>query len=396
MSKTINVAMIGQGFMGRSHSNAWGQVKRFFKPEIVPVLHTVYGMEFEKPDQFAKIWDWQNASTDWEVAIKDKNVQLIDIVTPNFMHAPPAKLAIAEGKPVACEKPISATLDEAREMAEAAEAANVDSFVWFCYRRAPAVAFAYKLAREGVLGEIRHVRAAYLQQWADDSIPFTWRFKKALSGSGAHGDLNAHIVDMTRFITGLEITEICGAITETFVKERIVPDGQMTDEELRYSKDATTGTVKAEVEVDDTTLFLCRFENGAVGNYEAARQATGNLNKNGFEINGTKGSLRFNFEDMNRLEFFDATKPQVMQGWTNILCTEHAHPYVGNYWPAGHIIGYEHGFTSMAYDILRKLNGEEPIVPLPNFTDAYQTQRVLEAALISAGEKRWVDVATVR
>ena len=390
MAKTINVAMIGQGFMGRSHSNAWGQVKRFFRPEIIPVLHTVTGLEFEHPEKFAAIWDWKNASTNWEETIKDPAIGLVDIVTPNFMHAPPAKAAIAAGKPVACEKPISATLDEARDMATAAEEAGVESFVWFCYRRAPAVALAYKMVREGKIGEIRHIRATYLQQWADDSVPFAWRFKKAYAGSGAHGDLNAHIVDMTRFISGLNVTEICGAITETFVKERVVPSGNMTDEELRYSKDAKTGTLKAEVEVDDTTLFLCRFNNGAIGSYEAARQATGNFNRNSFEINGTKGSLKFNFEDMNYLQFFDATLPAEYQGWTKILCTDPHHPYVANYWPAGHLIGYEHGFTSMAYDILRKLNGEEPVIPLPSFTDAYNTQRVLEAALRSAEKKEWV------
>lgn len=390
MAKTINVAMIGQGFMGRSHSNAWGQVKRFFRPEITPVLHTVTGLEFEHPEKFAAVWDWQNASTNWEKTINDPAIGLVDIVTPNFMHAPPAKAAIAAGKPVACEKPISATLDEARDMATSAEEAGVDSFVWFCYRRAPAVALAYKMVREGKIGQIRHVRATYLQQWADDSVPFAWRFKKAYAGSGAHGDLNAHIVDMTRFVTGLDITEICGAITETFVKERVVPNGQMTDEELRYSKDAKTGTLKAEVEVDDTTLFLCRFNNGAIGSYEAARQATGNFNRNGFEINGTKGSIKFNFEDMNYLQFFDATLPREYQGWSKILCTDPCHPYVANYWPAGHLIGYEHGFTSMAYDILLKLNGQEPTIPLPSFTDAYNTQRVLEAALRSAEKKEWV------
>lgn len=396
MSNTINVALIGQGFMGRSHSNAWSQVNRFFKPELKPVLHTVFGQEFEKPEIFAETWGWKNSSTNWEDTINNPEVGLVDIVTPNFMHAPPAKAAIAAGKPVACEKPISATLDEAREMSEAAENAGVDSFVWFCYRRAPAVALAYKMVREGKIGEIRHIRATYLQQWADDSVPFAWRFKKAFAGSGAHGDLNAHIVDMTRFVSGLDITEICGAITETFVKERVVPSGNMTDEELRYSKDAKTGSLMAEVEVDDTTLFLCRFNNGAIGSYEAARQATGNFNRNGFEINGTKGSLKFNFEDMNYLEFFDATLPRSYRGWNKILCTDPSHPYVGNYWPAGHLIGYEHGFTSMAWDILLKLSGKEPTVPLPSFTDAYNTQRVLEAALLSAEQKRWIELKDVK
>ncbi len=397
MAKKLNVAMIGQGFMGRSHSNAWCQVNKFFNTDPSPVMHTVYGQEFEKPEIFAARWGWQNASTDWEATIKDPAVDFVDIVTPNFMHAPPAKAAIAAGKPVACEKPIAGTLDEAREMAEAAQAAGVESFVWFCYRRAPAVALAYQLVREGYIGEIRHIRASYLQEWADESVPFAWRFKKALAGSGAHGDLNAHIVDMTTFVSGLKITEVCGAIAETFVKQREVPPENATDEQIRYHKASGSGEkIMADVEVDDTVLFLCRYDNGAVGTYEAARQATGNYNRNGFEINGTKGSLKFNFEDMNKLLFFDATRPRRIQGWSEILVTNASHPYVGNYWPDGHLIGYEHGFTSMAYDITRKLNGDDPVVPLPSFTDAYNTQRVLEAAMISATDKRWVDLASVK
>ncbi|MBO7678884.1 MAG: Gfo/Idh/MocA family oxidoreductase [Thermoguttaceae bacterium] len=322
---------------------------------------------------------------------------MVDIVTPNFMHAPPAKAAIAAGKPCACETPIAGTLQEAREMAEAAEQAGVDTFVWFCYRRAPAVALAHQLVKEGRIGEIRHVRATYLQEWGHDDVPFAWRFQKSLAGSGAHGDLNAHIVDMTRFVTGLNITEICGAIAETFVKQREVPPANLTDEQIRYNKSTGGGEkVMKDVDVDDAVLFLCRYDNGAVGSYEAARQATGNFNHNGFEINGTKGALKFCFEDMNKLWFFDQTLPRRIQGWSEILCTCAEHPYVGNYWPDGHLIGYEHGFTSMAYDILRKLNGEEPVVPLPSFTDAYNTQRVLEAAMISATEKRWVDMDTVK
>lgn len=396
MTKSINVALIGQGFMGRSHSNAWGQVNKFFKPELRSVLHTVYGLENEDPT-FGPLWGWQHYSHDMAATINNPEVGLVDIVTPNFMHAEPAKMAIAAGKPVACEKPIAGTLDEAREMAQAAEKAGVDSFVWFCYRRTPAVALAYQLVRDGYIGEIRHIRAAYLQEWADENVPFAWRFKKALAGSGAHGDLNAHIVDMTQFVSGLKITEICGAIAETFVKQREVPPANLTDEQIRYNKSQGGGEkVMADVEVDDTVLFLCRYDNGAVGSYEAARQATGNFNHNGFEINGTKGSIKFNFEDMNKLWFFDRTRPRAIQGWAEILCTANVHPYVGNYWPDGHLIGYEHGFTSMAFDILQQLDGKTPTVPLPSFTDAYNTQRVLEAAMISATEKRWVEMSDVK
>lgn len=392
---TINVALIGQGFMGRSHSNAWGQVAKFFKPPIKPVMHTSFGQPGVDPDPagFAANWGWKKYSTDWEAVVKDPEIGLVDIVTPNYMHAPVAKAAIAAGKHVACEKPIAGTLADAREMVQAAKKANVKTFVWFNYRRCPAVALAHLLVKQGKLGEIRHVRAAYLQDWADENVPLVWRFDKNLAGSGAHGDLNAHIVDMTRFVTGLEITEIAGAIAETFIKKRKLPSGGATGAIV------SGGAGKEEwgdVTVDDTVLFLARFSNGAVASFEAARQATGNQNRNMFEINGTKGALKFDFERMNELLFYDATLPRAVQGWTNIMVTHGAdHPYVANWWPDAHIIGYEHGFVNQAYDILRVIAGQEPVVPIPDFEDAYQTQRVLEAALISATERRPVKLEEV-
>jgi predicted dehydrogenase len=377
---TINVALIGQGFMGRSHSNAWGQVAKFFKPPLTPVMHTVFGQPEENPSAFAANWGWKNASTNWEQLVSSPEIGLVDVATPNYMHAPVAKAAIAAGKHVACEKPIAGSLSDAREMAKAAKVAKVKTFVWFNYRRCPAVAFAHQLVKAGKLGDIRHVRALYLQDWADESVPLAWRFEKEWAGSGAHGDLNAHIVDMTRFVTGQEITEVSGAIAETFIKERTL----------------LKGSGKGKVTVDDTVLFLARFSGGAVASFEAARQATGNQNHNGFEINGTKGSLKFDFERMNELEYYDATLPRAVQGWTTIMCTHGAdHPYVANWWPDAHAIGYEHGFTNEAYDILRVLAGETPTVPIPDFEDAYQTQRVLEAALISAAERRAVKMDEV-
>jgi len=392
---TINVALIGQGFMGRSHSNAWGQVAKFFKPPIVPVMHTLFGQPEENPAAFAANWGWQHSSTNWEELVKSPEIGLVDVVTPNFMHAPVARAAIAAGKPCACEKPIAGTLSDAREMAQAARAANVKTFVWFVYRRCPAVAFAHQLVKAGKIGDIRHVRALYLQDWADDSVPFLWRFQKELSGSGAHGDLNAHIVDMTRFVTGQEITEVAGAIVETFVKERALPTGVATGGIAAGRQGASAG--KGKVTVDDTVLFLARFSGGAVASFEAARQATGNQNRNGFEINGTKGSIKFNFERMNELEFYDATLPRAVQGWSTIMCTHGAdHPYVANWWPDAHLIGYEHTFTNEADDILRVLAGQQPAVPIPDFEDAYQTQRVLEAAMISAEERRSVKMDEVK
>ncbi|MDO4585183.1 MAG: Gfo/Idh/MocA family oxidoreductase [Planctomycetia bacterium] len=393
--KNVNVAMIGQGFMGKSHSNAWSQVGKFFDPPALPVLHTVYGLEAENPALFAQKWGWKNASTDWEATVHSPEIDIVDIVTPNFMHAPPAKAAIAAGKVCVCEKPISATLDDAREMAQAAAEKKVPAFVWYIYRRCPAVAYAYEMVRAGEIGEVLHVRASYLQGWADENIPMRWRFKKELAGSGAHGDLNAHITDMTRFVAGLEVEEICGAISKTFIQKRRVIPGAIGRVQLSDCPD--TEEIYEDVTVDDAVLFLTKFTNGAIGSYEATRRATGNKNTNGFEINGTKGSLKFCFDRMNELEYYDARRPSGVQGWTTILATHGAdHPYIKNWWPDGHLIGYEHTFTNMAYDVLKVMHGEEPVIPLATFEDAYQTQRVLEAALISAEEKRFVKLDEVR
>ncbi|NQU19725.1 MAG: Gfo/Idh/MocA family oxidoreductase, partial [Candidatus Nealsonbacteria bacterium] len=270
---SVNVALIGQGFMGRSHSNAWGQVAKFFQPPMAPVMHTVFGQEQENPQAFADNWGWLNAATDWEALVNSPEIGLVDVVTPNFMHAPVAKAAIAAGKPCSCEKPIAGTLADAKAMADAAKTGGVKTFVWFNYRRCPAVALAHLLVKQGKIGDIRHVRATYLQDWADESIPLVWRFDKKLAGSGAHGDLNAHIIDMTRFVTGQEITEVAGAIAETFIKQRTLAGGTagggITD-----GGEAAAGM--GDVTVDDAVLFLARFSGGAVASFEAARQATGN------------------------------------------------------------------------------------------------------------------------
>lgn len=391
---TLNVALVGQGFMGRTHSNAWGQVNRFFKPPLQAVMHTVFGQAEENPKLFADNWGWKNHTTDWESLVRSPEIGLVDIVTPNYMHAPPAKAAIAAGKACACEKPIAGSLSDAREMVEAARKANVKTFVWFNYRRCPAVGLAHRLVKEGRLGEIRHVRAAYLQDWADDSVPLLWRFDKSLAGSGAHGDLNAHIIDMARFVTGQEIAEVSGAISETFIKERTKTSGVSSGGIVSGQAGSAS---KGPVTVDDAVLFLARFSGGAVGSFEAARQATGNQNRNTLELNGTKGAIKFDFERMNELQFYDATLPRAVQGWTTIMCTHGGdHPYVGNWWPDAHLIGYEHGFVNQAYDILRVLGGQEPTFPIPDFNDAYQTQRVLEAAMIAATEGHSVKLDQVK
>lgn len=395
MAKACNVALIGQGFMGRTHSNAYLKVSKFFNDlPLDPVMHTVFGMPEEKPEIFAQRWGWKNFTTKWKEAIADPAVNYVDIVTPNYMHKEPAMAALAAKKPVASEKPIAGTLADAREMVEAAKKAKVKTFVWYNYRRCPAVALAHQLVKEGRLGTIYHVRAIYLQDWGGPETPLLWRFKKELAGSGAHGDLNAHIVDMSRFITGDEITEVSGAIAETFIKERVIPSQGSAG---GIAAGAKGSVKKGKSTVDDAVLFLARFKKGAVASFEATRLATGCKNQNGIEIHGDKGAIRFRFEDMNYLEFYDNTLEKKVQGWNKIMCTSGGnHPYVGNWWPDAHIIGYEHGFVNQASDIMRVLGGQKPVVPIPDFADAYETQRVLEAALLSAENRCAIKMSEVK
>jgi len=372
---TINVALIGQGFMGRSHSNAWGQVAKFFKPPIVPVMHSVFGQPEENPPVFAHNWGWKNASTDWEALVKSPEIGLVDVVTPNYMHAPVAKAAIAAGKPVACEKPIAGTLADAREMVEAAKKAKVKTFVWFNYRRCPAVALAHQLVKQGKIGQIRHVRAAYLQDWAPEIVPLLWRFDKKLAGSGAHGDLNAHIVDITRFVTGEEITEVVGAIAETF---------------------AETGKVEP-VGIDDACLFLAIFANGSMGTLVSTRYARGRKNYNTFEINGELGAIHFNLENPHLLDYFRYADPKTgakiedhLPGWQSIHVTNFEHPYMKNWWVPGCTIGYEHTFINQLADFLASLEGGPKFQP--DFRAAMRTQAVCDAVLDSARKRQWVEI----
>jgi predicted dehydrogenase len=395
MAKTCNVALIGQGFMGRTHSNAYGQVGKFFKGlPMYPVMHTSFGMPEENPPVFAGQWGWKHVSDNWKKAVRSKDVDFIDIVTPNYMHMPVAIAAMKAGKPVATEKPIAGTLKDARMMAELAKASKAKTFVWYNYRRVPAVALAHQLVKEGKIGRIFHVRCIYLQDWGGPATPLLWRFKKALAGSGAHGDLNAHIVDMSRFITGDEIVEVSGAIAETFIKEREIPAAVSAGGIAAGSKGSRK---KGKVDVDDAVLFLARFKKGAVASYECSRLAMGYLNQNGIEIHGELGSLRFRFEDMNYLEVLDCTESKRTRGWKKIMCTSGGnHPYVEAWWPDAHILGYEHTFVNQAADIMRVLGGQKPVVPIPDFADAYETQRVLEAALISAKARKAIKIADVK
>ncbi len=392
--KTLNVALIGQAFMGRTHSNGWSQVSRFFDLPIKPVMHTLCARNEDTLSDFANTWGWQNTTTNWKELLTNDEIDLIDVGTPNNMHLPMAKAALAAGKAVACEKPLAGTFKDSKEMNEIAKKSKAKTFVWYVYRRCPAVALAHNLVKQGKIGKVRHVRAWYLQDWADESVPLAWRFDGKIAGSGSHGDLGAHIIDMTRFVTGEEITEICGGINETFIKERNVMTGSAAGGIAAGIKGSGK---KGKVTVDDAVLFLARFSGGAVASFESTRMATGNQNNHGFEINGTKGSIKFGFERMNELEYYDATAERAVQGWTTIMATHGGdHPYADAWWPDSHGIGYEHTFTNMCYDIVLSMAGKKPVVPMPDFKDAFQTQRVLEASLMSAKEKRWVKLSQVK
>jgi predicted dehydrogenase len=392
----VNICLIGQKFMGRAHSNAFLKAPKFFDLPVDPVMHTVAARDEQSLKNFANKWGWKHFSTRWQEAIRNPDIHLIDITAQNHMHKEMAIAALEAGKHVACEKPLAGNIDDARQMRDAAKKHKKSkTFVWWSYRRTPAVALAHQLARAGKIGRIYHVRGYYLQDWAGPDVPLIWRFDKKIAGSGSHGDLGAHIIDMARFVTGEEITEINGAITETFVKERMLPSVG--------SAGGIAGGAKAgrgkmgKVEVDDATLFLCRFSGGAMGSFEATRFSTGYQNKNGVEIHGEKGAISFNFEDMNHLMWFDNTAAAKVKGWTKIMVT-HApdHPYANAWWPDAHIIGYEHTFINQAADLMIALAGKEPVVPLSDFDDAFETQRVLEAVCVSAEQRRPVKLSEIR
>ncbi len=398
-SGAVRVGLIGTKFMGRAHSNAWLKVGRFFDLPRPVEMYAVCGRDKVETPAFAQKWGWRHALTDWRAMVADNEIDLIDVGTPNDLHAEQSIAALQAGKHVACEKPLAGTLVEARQMRDAArKARKCKTFVWFNYRRCPAVALAHRLVAAGRLGRTYHVRAAYLQEWGGPDTPLVWRFKGDVAGSGAHGDLNAHIIDMARFITGDEITEVVGAIEETFIKQRMIPDAMGAAIKGSAGKAAAKPQAgkgrKGRSTVDDAVLFLARFRKGAVATFEATRLATGNKNRNTIEINGECGALRFDFERMNELMFYDATADATTRGWTTIMCTDAAHhPYAAAWWPDAHVLGYEHGFVNQAADILRMLAGERPEAPMPDFEDAYKTQCVLEAAIVSARERRPVAVS---
>ncbi len=387
---TLGVGMVGYAFMGAAHSHGWRNAPSFFHDlPLVPRLAALAGRNREAAGAVAERFGWGDVETDWRRLVARDDVDLVDVCTPGDTHADIAIAALQAGKHVLCEKPLANSVEEAEAMAEAAEKAarsGVRAMVGFTYRRVPAIVLARRLVAEGRLGKLRHVRAQYLQDWlSDPETPLSWRLDKQRAGSGALGDIGAHIVDLTQYVTGEKITGV-SAMLETFVKERPQP-ASFSGLAGTASSDGDRGPVT----VDDAALFLARFAGGAVATFEASRFAAGRKNALRIEINGTDGGLAFDLEDMNVLQVYDHTEDPAQAGFKRVLVTEATHPYLAAWWPPGHLIGYEHSFTHQAVDLLTAIaDGSEPE---PSFADGLRVQRVLAAVETSAaGGSAWTEV----
>ena len=356
--QTLNIAMIGHGFIARAHSNAFLQVSHFFDSPYKLIPQVICGRDREKTEAMAARWGWQEVATDWRSVVERPDIQVVDIATPNALHAPIALAAAAAGKMIWCEKPLAMSVQEAEAMAAAVK--SIPNLVWFNYRRVPAVAFAKVLLDEGRLGQIFHYRGLYLNQSGNNPAKTSgWRYQRAQAGSGALGDLLSHSIDLALYLNG-PIADF-SAMSHTFAPGR---------------------------DVDDAVALLARFSNGSIGTFEATRYGVGCRNRNAFEINGSRGMLAFNLERMNRLEFVDVTEPPELQAMRDILVTGPNQPYWENFWKPGHEIGYEHTFIATLGDFLQGLAKDEPFHP--NFADALQVQKILEAIVWSASSSTWV------
>ncbi|UOQ58823.1 Gfo/Idh/MocA family oxidoreductase [Leucobacter allii] len=398
--------MIGHGFMGAAHSVGWRQAPAVFELPAAVEMAVVVGRDAERVAADAAHWGWAESATDWREVVARDDIDVVDIVTPGGSHAEVALAALAAGKHVLCEKPLANSLDEAAEMASAAQEAaarGVHAMVGFTYRRVPAVTFMRQLIAEGAVGRIRQVRAAYQQDWLVDArAPLAWRLQKEHAGSGALGDIGAHIIDMTRFVTGQELTEVSGTL-ETIVAERPLP-GSGTGHGLGAGAGpAGEEAPMGRVTVDDSAYFTARLSGGALASFEATRFATGKKNALTLEVFGDAGAIAFDLEDLNRLRVYDATAPAGRQGFTQVIVTSPEHPYVGAWWPDGHMLGYEHGFSHQVVDLVRGIASSAahgpgaPIEPEavvhPSFAEGLAVQRVLAAVETSAARgSAWVAV----
>ena len=379
----LRVGMVGYAFMGAAHSHAWRTAPRFFDLPLQPELSVLVGRNASAAAEAASRMGWNETATDWRELLRRDDIDLIDICTPGDTHAEIAIAALEAGKHVLCEKPLANSVGEAEAMVAAADAAAQRGVLAMCgysYRRTPALTLARELVEEGRIGSIRHVRAQYLQDWlSDENTPLTWRMDKEKAGSGSLGDIGAHIIDAAQWITGSNIAGV-SALMETFVTERPV-GGNLVG--LGGKGDASGE--RGPVTVDDAAAFTARFDDGAIGVFEATRFALGRKNAIRLEINGSKGSIAYDFEDMNVLEYYDGSNDSRTSGFRRIQVGEPDHPYTGNWWPVGHGLGYEHGFTHQVVDLVTAL--AEGSQPSPSFADALQVQRVLAAVEQSAAAK---------
>lgn len=385
----LGVGIVGYSFMGKAHSQAWRTLNAAFDVPYDVDMAAICGRNQDNVKAAADTLGWREYETDWRRLVDREDVQLVDVSTPGNNHREVAVGALEAGKHVLCEKPLASHLDDARAMAAAADRAagsGVKAMVGFNYRRVPAAAFARQLVQEGRLGAIRHVRAVYLQDFiADPDFPLVWRLQKEEAGSGALGDIGSHIVDLTQFMTGQRITGVSG-LTETFIKQRPLVE---STEGLRG---AGSTTQMGEVTVDDAALFTARLDGGAIATYEASRFATGRKNGLRIELNGERGSLVFDLERLNELELYLVEDEPTTQGFRRVLVTEAEHPYMSAWWPAGHLIGWEHSFTHEARDLVTAIgDGSDPA---PSFADGLQVQLVLDAVERSAESgSGWVPIA---
>ena len=375
--KTLNIGLVGYGFMGRTHSNALGKVNNFFDVPYRPVLKKVCARNPERAQQFADTWGFEGIETDWRRMVESPEIDLIDIASPNDTHAEIAIAAARAGKMVLCEKPLGRTAAESESMVAAVEAAGVPNMVWYNYRRVPAVMLAKQLIEEGRLGRIFHYRTVFLQDWTISSeLPQggegLWRLDASVAGSGVTGDLLAHNIDTAMWLNG-RIEEVT-AMTETFIKSR---------------KDAATGEQRA-VGIDDASAFLARFENGSLATFEATRYARGHKALYTLEINGANASMIWDLHDLHRLRYFDHADEGRLRGWKSIHVTDPEHPYMKRWWVPGLQIGYEHTFIHQVADFLAALG--EGTHAAPTFRDALQTDYVTDAVLQSAASRSWVKV----
>ena len=377
MKKKLNVGLIGYGFMGRTHSNAYCTVNHFFDLAYEPVLKVICGLEEKEAKAFSEQWGYESYTTDWHKVIEDDDIDLVDICVPNNVHAEIAIAAAKAGKAIFCEKPLALDGPQAETMVDAVEKAGVANFVSFNYRRVPAVTLAKMLIDEGRLGKIFHYRANFLQDWTiSANVPqggmATWRLDVKAAGSGVTGDLLAHCADTAMWHNG-PIDTVC-AMTETFVKERMhVETGKME-----------------KVGIDDACTFMCRFDNGSLGNFESTRYARGHKALYTFEINGEKASIAWDLHDLHRLSYFDYADESIVRGWRSIHVTDSDMPYMDKWWVPGLQIGYEHTFVHQVADFLEGLAEGKPASP--TFKEALATQYLCDAVLKSAANKTWETV----